>query len=386
MSAYLQMGHDSENLVGEKDLDDFRGIILSPVNRTPDELRSDVAAFRKKATYDILLDPQMYVPKCDRGVLKKHPYFGDDIDSVALSDEKWWTKTAGRIAKYGVSLGVDGIVSPVVHPKVWSDEYYSLTVRSADHLAAACAASGIRASLTLMVSLDALEKVDTAMRIASIASSSRAEGVYLVVVTDVPPRQELADAEALLALLSLVRSLREAGKTIIVSHCSSDMLLYKAAGATHCATGKFFNLRRYARSRYEEPAQGGGQLAYWFEHSLVAFLRQTDIARLQKKALGHLLCQEASRNHWAMTILDQLANAPKEPWVRFGWRQYLSWFAKTETRLSSSDGADLVSHWLKTAEKNWRQIEDEAALLTEPRNDGSWIRPWRQALSDLESA
>ncbi len=31
MSAYLQMGHDTENLVGEADLEEFRGIILSPV-------------------------------------------------------------------------------------------------------------------------------------------------------------------------------------------------------------------------------------------------------------------------------------------------------------------------------------------------------------------
>ncbi len=36
MSAYLQMGHDTENLVGEADLEEFRGIILSPVNREPD--------------------------------------------------------------------------------------------------------------------------------------------------------------------------------------------------------------------------------------------------------------------------------------------------------------------------------------------------------------
>ena len=32
MGAYHQMGHDSWNLVGEDELADFSGIVLSPVN------------------------------------------------------------------------------------------------------------------------------------------------------------------------------------------------------------------------------------------------------------------------------------------------------------------------------------------------------------------
>ena len=35
MTAYLQMGHNTENLIGEEDLEEFEGIILSPVNREP---------------------------------------------------------------------------------------------------------------------------------------------------------------------------------------------------------------------------------------------------------------------------------------------------------------------------------------------------------------
>ena len=35
MAAYFQMGHHSENLVGEKGLEIFNGILLSPVNRLP---------------------------------------------------------------------------------------------------------------------------------------------------------------------------------------------------------------------------------------------------------------------------------------------------------------------------------------------------------------
>ena len=48
MSAYLQMGHDTENLVGEADLEEFQGLILSPVNREPDKLRENVLVFRTR--------------------------------------------------------------------------------------------------------------------------------------------------------------------------------------------------------------------------------------------------------------------------------------------------------------------------------------------------
>jgi len=62
MSAYFQMGHDSENLVGQSGLD-FAGIMLSPVNRSDAKLRGDVPGFRKKGTFDIVFDPQLYCPQ-----------------------------------------------------------------------------------------------------------------------------------------------------------------------------------------------------------------------------------------------------------------------------------------------------------------------------------
>jgi hypothetical protein len=40
MAAYLQMGHDSENLVGVTGLEGFTGLVLSPVNRSEAQLSS----------------------------------------------------------------------------------------------------------------------------------------------------------------------------------------------------------------------------------------------------------------------------------------------------------------------------------------------------------
>ena len=45
MPAFMQMGHDTENLVGEEGLEKFAGIVLSPVNRFPADLVKNIPIF-----------------------------------------------------------------------------------------------------------------------------------------------------------------------------------------------------------------------------------------------------------------------------------------------------------------------------------------------------
>jgi hypothetical protein len=163
------------------------------------------------------------------------------------------------------------------------------------------------------------------------------------------------------------------------------MILMKAAGASNCASGKFFNLRRFTRSRFEtQEDEGGRLLPYWFEHSLMAFLREADIARLRRTGLADFIGVGNSTNQFANRILEQFTNEPEKPWVALSWRQFLAWFAATEKELSdSADAPRLVSTWLREADNRWRQMEDMDVLLEERRNDGQWVRNWRQALRDF---
>ena len=99
----------------------------------------------------------------------------------------------------------------------------------------------------------------------------------------------LSEVEEIKGAMRLIAAMRAAGLKVTVGFLSSDVLLWKAAGASHCATGKFFNLRRFTRTRFEEPrGQGGGQLPYWFEESLMAFLRQSDVQRIMPMNLPRL--------------------------------------------------------------------------------------------------
>jgi hypothetical protein len=175
--------------------------------------------------------------------------------------------------------------------------------------------------------------------------------------------------------MRLVRFLTEAGMRVIVGYTSSDLVLWKYAGAQDCASGKFFNLRRFTPSRFTEPPEGGGQLPYWFEESMMAYLRESDLVRVRR---ANLLSNNSLTNPFGAQILDQLDNSPGTPWLGLSWRQYLYWFSDFEHRYSQ--GRIDVNMVLSNAENVWRQLDEQAILMEERQNDGIWLRQWRRAV------
>jgi len=120
--------------------------------------------------------------------------------------------------------------------------------------------------------------------------------------------------------MRLISLLEACGLKVLVGFCSMDVALWKSAGATDCATGKFFNLRRFTRSRFAPPAGGGGggQIAYACEEALFAYLRAIDIVRVQ--AEGGFSTSTVS-NPFMPKILQAINEG--KPWLAQGWREYL---------------------------------------------------------------
>lgn len=392
MAAYLQMGHNTENLVGTQGLEGFRGVVLSPVNRDRAELTANIQRFRAAGDFEIVFDPQLYFPRATRGKLPAHPYFPSDLDSADLSSATWWNARIGEIVDYATGLGVDAICTPLILPgnNRWSDDYFAHAVENYNTLRARLSGSPQRALMTVIVSWDQLDNVADAMQIASVLTQYQApDCIYLVIEAMVPPRQELADDTRLLALMALVSALEQAGSRVLVSHCSSEMILLKAAGASDCSTGSFFNLRRFTRSRFENDEEGGGrQIPYWFEQGVIAFLREADVRRiLNEEDLREIIGTGSSGNTFATEILnifeEARSHSTRPVWQALSWRQYLAWFAAAEADLTGPDRILVAQAWLRQADEKWEQIEDNNVFLEERRNDGRWIRAWLQALSSF---
>jgi hypothetical protein len=376
MPVYHQMGHDSENLLHSEGLGMYRGAILSPVNYRQDKIIGQIARARTEPGFETIFDPQLYVPTSDRGSLREWSYFPADVDTADISSDAWWDKLVDMTIADVTAISPSAVCSPAIVPRAFVDDYFSTMVRAGNRMATQLSGTSIGFLQTAVVGLGELALPERALAIASILSQSQAERIFLVFVGTTDPRRELADVEELKGAMRLISFLREANVHVLVGFCSSDMLLWKVAGATDCATGKFFNLRRFTRSRFEEPTKGGGQLAYWFEETLVSFLREADVVRVAQRSL---LSSSSLGNPFAGPIFERLQKG--EAWLALSWRQFMHWFGDAEDRISA--GALDVPKLLEAAEQHWLDLEDKGVLMEEPRNNGAWLRPWRRAIVEF---
>lgn len=378
MASYHQMGHDSWNLITAEQLDQFTGVILSPVNNDLDQTASRLEALDNRAALDVVLDPQFYIPQSGRGQLPAWPYFNAACDTADLSDSRWWEERCVQLAAVGERLGATSICSPAVLPRTYDAAYYDATVACADQLASAAQNPALSILVTAVVSFRDLATPGATDRIATVLTRTTLSRVYLIFYDDLTAREQWKDTEALIGAMSLIRSLEGAGTSVLVGYCGLDMMLWKYAGAGSVATGKFFNLRRFGPERWQDVQVDGRVVEYWTEESLATWLRENDVLLLERR-LPALL--SVDRNPFSREILAALRANPREPWRALSWRQYLWCFSDVERAISARP--DVALEILRRADSNWAAIEAAHLLLFERTNDGSWIRPWLNAAAGL---
>lgn len=379
MSTYHQMGHDSRNLLNIPELSQFSGAILSPVNYCETDIISQITLMRTSPGFEMIFDPQLYYPRTERGLLRDWEYFPREADTADVQSERWWQRVVDDIVSTCSRINPAAACSPIFAPNVFPNEYFNQTVEIGNYFVSSLNGLNIRPIQTLICGLNDLTLPTRALEIASIISRTHAQSIYLVFVSNIIPRRELNNTDELKGAMQLITALENSGLSVIVGFCSSDLLLWKAAGAASCATGKFFNLRRFTSSRFEEPAgPGGGQLPYWFEESLLGFLRESDIIRVRN---ANLLSERNYQNPFALQILQQMDEHPEQAWLGLSWRQYMYAFADLEQRLN--EHVIDIQSLLRNAEQTWITLEDQGILMEEARNNGDWIRAWRRAVSEL---
>lgn len=379
MPVFHQMGHQSENLVFEENLSRFAGAIISPVNQSQEE----TARFIDRSLdffedFETIFDPQLYYPQSERGTLVNWQYFPSDVDTADLQNIAWWEQLTQRLAATAEEINVDSVCSPLIHPRNFDEAYYSMNNRIASLLEKDMERSEISVILTAFVSLNQMANPDAPFLISSILTQSKFERVYLVVHSESHPRRELSDPEELKGVMTLIHLLEEAGISVLVGYSSSELLLWKSANATSCATGKFFNLRRFTPSRWEVNDGGGGQVSYLIEDSLISYLLESDIPRVRP---ADLISDITRNNPYFNAIEQNLADGTA--WLGLSWRFFLHWFMDVERRLDSGEANS--EELIRTADANWGTIEERDIILEDRQNNGSWIRQWLRAVTEYQS-
>lgn len=370
------MGHHSFGLIREPQLAKLSGVILSPVNDTIETMRASLTPIPEHIQ-DIVFDPQLYFPRSERGKLPTWDYYPSDFETADIEAESWWTPVYESLLATCADLNATSLCSPAIVPRTFTHDYYDSMVRICNGLVTA--SDDVEVMQTIIVSLDGIADPRTVREVASIVSRTQSARVYLLLVTSVEPRRELHDTEGLKGAMLLISLLKRSGLEVTVGYTASDMVLWKHAGADVCATGKFFNLRRFTSSRWDEPSEGGQQLPYWFQDYLLGFLREPDVLRLRRNGS---LPEAGYDNPFSARIIEQFDEQPGTPWLGLSWRQYLYEYSDLEGRIS--DGHVDVKRLVRTAESIWLGLEDNNVFMEEPRNNGSWLRPWLIALSEFE--
>jgi len=372
MSTFHQMGHDCKNLLRVPELSMYSGMVCSPLNYKESEVTSQIKAQPDGAIS--ILDPQLYYPKCDKKILRSWKYYPDDFATADQSNFYWWKMICNNLVDTCRSVKCTHVCSPCNVPAEFTTEYYKHSIDVGNYLHDIATAANLGFFQTAIVNFNSIKEGNTVEMISSVISQTDGQTIYLIIKTETLPRRELSDSEALAGVMKLIHLLTEAGLEVFVAFCSSEFVLWKYAGAKMFATGKFFNLRRFTSSRFDDQTGGGGQLPYWFEENLMAYLREADLLQVKKNGI---LNPTYTKNPFGTQILEQLEISPQKPWLALSWRKYLYDFWSLDCELTSKSQ---ITELLIKAENNWKTLDENLVFMEEERNDGSWVRQWHNAI------
>lgn len=378
MPTYHQMGHDSKNLISCTELTGYEGAILSPVDYIPSKMVSIIRECQSDEGFETIFDPQLYFPRTGRTKLYQWPYFPTDFQTVDFSSLDWWSGLISNLEQTALEIQPTGMCSPIIKPRIFDNGFYGLMIDIGSLFFDQINPLGIDVYQTALVSINELADQQSLLTIASILTRTKATKMYLILKSEVEPRRELRDSQEIKGAMKLINILKQNNISVLVGFCSSDMILWKEAGADSCASGKFFNLRRFTPARWDAPDGGGGQLSYWFEEGLLAYLQEADFLRAQRAGI---ISDSSSRNPLLPQITDSVHTGTA--WRGLGWRQYLWWFQDAENRLAnnSTDAYSL----LQTAQNNWATLSRNNIIFDEPRNRGAWISEWINAVTEYRN-
>lgn len=373
MESYLQLGWASDNLLEESSALGFSGAIISPVDLEQSKVESRIKACSSLGL-DFVLDPQLFIPADPVRSLSEWSFWPDVFKTQDSSDIKSWHQLADQVLECADSIGCNTIASPAILPKVFDDEYYSFFA-SVDKHARDSAPDGISVLQTVIVEADRLVDESNVYKIASLVSAHRADGYYLIFLDPQQPRPASSDVESLVNQAKLIRALRSTGARVVVGHTFVDAILFGAAGASACATGKYLNVRNFEIKRFKPPRSGGGQKTYWFEESVLNLVAVEDMTSL---AADGLLSEHTLYNRYIDEVRTCITQ--NRPWLRLSWLQYLNWFSIRACSVTPNNG--LADDLLLSARKTFEKVRDERIDLHDTVND-KFVRAFIRAFKDL---
>ena len=248
MELYLQLG---ALMMGHcKSLIEHWGggtVILSPRDLEPNQL-SKFAKEIKKLKGEVLLDPQVYLPRATHERLQSHNYWEKEYDTRNFWSGAGVNEQLTKLLELNRRLGCAAWILPGHSTSVISDtwlEYQRHTIEAAQNLQN----NSFELIATVALNVDATRNPDKIHDLIESAKNWSASAVYLI--CEPPKYQYLVDNPVWLTnIVDLIAGLRLSGKKVIVGYSSHQMLIAGCASANAIASGTFLNVRSFTIDKF----------------------------------------------------------------------------------------------------------------------------------------
>lgn len=219
-------------------------VVLSPRDMTPAQM-AQLSADIVKAGGDVLVDPQLYLPKSNHQRLTSHDHWpnGGGLHSPT---------ELPRVLNALVERNRECQAHQVILPGTLANRVDGAWISTNDLLLDAAARAGIGAEqniLTVALGNDAVRDNRQVELLIEAIDRWTASAIYLIVE---PPAQSylVGDLTWITNVLDIVASAKLAGKRVIVGYANQQMLVAACAGADAICTGTWMNVRSFTQGRF----------------------------------------------------------------------------------------------------------------------------------------
>ncbi|MEG4859904.1 hypothetical protein QUB75_18715 [Microcoleus sp. K1-B6] len=387
MELYLQLG---ALMMGHcKSLIEHWGggtVILSPRDLEPNQLPK-FAKEIKKLKGEVLLDPQVYLPRATHKRLQSHNYWEREYKTINYWSGGGLSQQLTSLLELNQQLECAAWILPGNYTSAVSDSWLKdqlCTIETAQTL------NNNSFELIATVALN-IEATRNSAQIHDLIESAKDWSVSAIYLICEPPNGEyLVDDQVwLVNIVDLIAGLRLRGKKVIVGYSSHQMLIAGCASANAIASGTWLNVRSFTRNKFhvQEPDEESRRTTWYY---CPQALSEFKIPSLDLAAMRGMLTELKPLPNLGSSEADILFSGSQPSSTGFGERESFRHYLKTlrsqvfESRKNSFD--ESVNHHkylLDSAEDILARFRD-VGIRDKARDFEAVIDTNRAALSYLQ--
>jgi len=387
MSILSQHGYQTESIT-EDGLNKhcIEGVILSPYERPPDEMKSYARNLRRnhgKAT--LLFDPHFYISTIanpNERNLAKYDYYRSGLDMTSFSPNSIQEYVKGAV-KFQNDIDVDLVVSPTIMVGDFN-EYQAMTAiqlgqATVEHVARS------RIGKPLLISLafeeNSLKNFEAVKRFLDSITLMDVEGFYITVRLADPSSYPVCDPDSLGNLMYFTHILSINKFKVVFGYTDFITVLLHACGAGASGTGWSTGLRHLPWSKFDGTGGGGGRPLPRYSSSRL-LNSMTVVPDLQSIATAGCLNDVLSGSSYDSVLSPD----PKpDPWPRttsclHHWEVLSNLVGQITQDGEIEKKISAVKKLIKQGLSTYSKLETNGIVWKQPSSDNRNLLCWQTAI------